>query len=172
LNAYLLGGLTEYWRAYRQYAGVLHFVYLTSSDPAGYTSDHFEDVKTLKLHSAFKDYMSNAFAPVGIYLSFWQSTVESGAVRSIAVMLVNDEDREVKGTLTMRVDDRHGDPATMEVEQVEIAPLGQLTLYKTIHFPQQLGDFVVRGIIQYEENGKQESVQSRRQVSLGKPLSQ
>ena len=37
LNAYLLGGITEYWRAYRQYAGVLHFVYLTSSDPAGYT---------------------------------------------------------------------------------------------------------------------------------------
>jgi hypothetical protein len=24
LNAYLLAGITEYWRAYRQYAGVLH----------------------------------------------------------------------------------------------------------------------------------------------------
>jgi hypothetical protein len=66
LNAYLLAGLTEYWRAYRQYAGVLHFVYLTSSDPAGYTSDHFQDVRALKLHPEFRDYMSNAFAPVGI----------------------------------------------------------------------------------------------------------
>ena len=50
LNAYLLAGLTEYWRAYRQYAGVLHFVYLTSSDPAGYTADHFRDVTKLELH--------------------------------------------------------------------------------------------------------------------------
>ena len=37
LNAYLLAGLTEYWRAYRHYAGVLHFVYLTGSNPGGYT---------------------------------------------------------------------------------------------------------------------------------------
>ena len=46
LNAYLLAGITEYWRAYRQYAGVLHFGYLTSSDPEGYTSDHFRDVQS------------------------------------------------------------------------------------------------------------------------------
>ncbi|MFN7996444.1 MAG: glycoside hydrolase family 2 TIM barrel-domain containing protein [Bryobacteraceae bacterium] len=33
LDAYYLGGLTEFWRAYRKYAGVLHFVYLTSCYP-------------------------------------------------------------------------------------------------------------------------------------------
>jgi beta-galactosidase len=100
LNAYLLAGITEYWRAYRRYAGVLHFVYLTSSDPAGYTSDHFRDVKKLELHSEFRDYMSNAFAPVGVYLSFWQPSVESGSLRSLPLMMVNDEYQEVEGTLT------------------------------------------------------------------------
>src|SRR6185369_6367843 len=44
MNAYLLGGITEYWRAYRHFAGVLHFVYLMSSDPLGYTADHFRDI--------------------------------------------------------------------------------------------------------------------------------
>ncbi|MFB3830109.1 MAG: glycoside hydrolase family 2 TIM barrel-domain containing protein, partial [Bryobacteraceae bacterium] len=29
LNAYYVGGLTEFWRAHRNFAGVLHFVYLT-----------------------------------------------------------------------------------------------------------------------------------------------
>jgi hypothetical protein len=42
--AYLLGGLTEFWRARRTFAGVLHFVYLTCSFPGVYTSDHWRDV--------------------------------------------------------------------------------------------------------------------------------
>ena len=49
LNAYLLAGLTEFWRAHRDYAAVLHFVYLTMSDPKGFTCDHFRDVEKLEL---------------------------------------------------------------------------------------------------------------------------
>src|ERR1017187_251013 len=90
LNAYLLAGITEFWRAYRQYAGVLHFVYLMSSDPAGYTADHFRDVEKLELDPHFRDYMSQAFAPLGVYLSFFQPEVAPGK-RTFRVMLVNDE---------------------------------------------------------------------------------
>ena len=78
LNAYLLGGITEFWRAYRQYAAVLHFVYLMSSDPLGYTADHFRDVEKLELEPHFRDYMSHAFAPLGVYLSFWQPETGGG----------------------------------------------------------------------------------------------
>jgi beta-galactosidase len=166
LNAYLLAGLTEYWRAYRQYAGVLHFVYLTSSDPAGYTSDHFRDVSKLELHSEFKDYMSNAFAPVGVYLNFWQPTVESGTLRSLPVMLVNDDDREVAGTVTLALDDMQGERLTTQENTFQLAPLGQLTLYWDFPFPERSGDFVLRAIIHYEENGKPTSTQSRRHVGL------
>ena len=166
LNAYLLAGLTEYWRAYRQYAGVLHFVYLTSSELGGYTSDHFEDVRALKLHPAFKDYMSNAFSPVGIYLSFWQSKVESGSVKSIPVMLVNDEDRPVQGTLTIALEDENGAAKTSATQVVDVAPLGQVTLYKDVHFPQEEGRFLLRGVITYEEDGKSKSAISRREFSL------
>jgi beta-galactosidase len=170
LNAYLLAGLTEYWRAYRQYAGVLHFVYLTSSDPAGYTSDHFRDVKKLELHSEFKDYISSAFAPVGVYLNFWQPTLESGTVRSLPVMLVNDEDREVVGKVTLALDDMQGEHVTSQETTFKVAPLGQSTLYRDFQFPDRRGDFVLRAIIQYAEGDKPSSTQSRRHIELVRTL--
>jgi hypothetical protein len=169
LNAYLLGGITEYWRAYRRYAGVLHFVYLTSSDPAGYTSDHFRDVKNLELHPEFKDYMSNAFAPVGVNLSFWQPAVDSGSERSLPVMLVNDQDREIEGTLTLVLENPRGERLATQTTKFSIAPLGQNTSYSTFKFPPATGDFLLRAIIQYAENGKEVSTQSRRQVKLVAP---
>ena len=169
LNAYLLAGLTEYWRAYRRYAGVLHFVYLTSSDPAGYTSDHFRDVTNLQLHPEFRDYMSNAFAPVGVYLSFWQPTVESGRLRSIPVMLVNDEYRKVEGTLTLALENMQGQRVTTQIKQFRIAPLGQETSYDDFKFPQTTGDFLLRAIIRYSENNEGVSTESRRHVKLVEP---
>ena len=169
LNAYLLAGITEYWRAYRRYAGVLHFVYLTSSDSAGYTSDHFRDVKALELHPEFRDYMSNAFAPVGVNLSFWQPTVESGSERTLPVMLVNDEDREVEGTLTLALENLQGERLEAQTRKFRIAPLGQQTSYSNFKLPQTTGDFQLRAIIQYRETGKNVSTQSRRQVKLVPP---
>jgi hypothetical protein len=47
--AYLLGGLTEYWRAHRNFAAVLHFVLLTASSRDLVTSDSFRDVTTLEM---------------------------------------------------------------------------------------------------------------------------
>ena len=166
LNAYLLAGVTEYWRAYRQYAGVLHFVYLTSSDPAGYTSDHFRDVQKLELHPEFQEYMSNAFAPVGVYLSFWQPQVEPGSQRSLPVMLVNDTDREVEGTLTLALDALQDERLAEQKVKFKIAALGQATLHMNFKFPLKNGDYVLRAIVQHSEDGRVVSTQSRRQVKL------
>ena len=166
LNAYLLAGLTEYWRAYRQYAGVLHFVYLTSSDTAGYTSDHFRDVRNLELHPEFRDYMSNAFAPVGVYLSFWQPKAEAASERSLPVMLVNDEDREVDGTLTLALENKDGNRVAALTAAFRISPLGQETIYSNFKFPDITGDFLLRAIIKYRENTADVSTQSRRYVKL------
>jgi beta-galactosidase len=163
LNAYLLAGLTEYWRAYRQYAGVLHFVYLTASDPAGYTSDHFRDVRKLELHSEFRDYLSNAFAPVGVYLSFWQPSVEPASLQSLQVMLVNDEDRQVEGTLTLALENSNSERVASQTMKFRIAALGQSTLYSEFKFPVTAGDFLLRAIIEY---GKGVSTQSRRYVKV------
>ncbi|MGA8763982.1 MAG: glycoside hydrolase family 2 TIM barrel-domain containing protein, partial [Candidatus Sulfotelmatobacter sp.] len=169
LNAYLLAGLTEYWRAYRQYAAVLHFVYLTSSDPAGYTSDHFRDVQKLELHPEFRDYMSNAFAPVGVYLSFWRPTIEAASLQSLPVMLVNDEDREVEGTLTLALENAKGERVATQTAKFKMAPLGQETSYTDFKFPQTTGDFLLRAIIEYKKDSAGVSIQSRRYVKLVEP---
>ena len=71
-NSYLLAGETEFWRAYRHYAGILHFVYLTGCNPEGYTCDNFRDVRKLELQTGFEDYLANAFAPLGVYLNLCQ----------------------------------------------------------------------------------------------------
>jgi beta-galactosidase len=169
LNAYLLAGLTEYWRAYRQYAGVLHFVYLTSSSPAGYTSDHFRDVRKLELHPEFRDYVSNAFAPVGVYLSFWQPSVEAASARSLQIMLVNDEDREIEGTLIVALDNSRGERVANQITKVKIAALGQDTIYNDFTFPSTTGDFLLRAIVEYGKNGTEVSTQSRRHVKVTLP---
>ena len=163
LNAYLLAGLTEYWRAYRHYAGVLHFVYLTASDPAGYTSDHFRDVTNLELHPEFRDYMSNAFAAVGVYLSFWQPSVEAAILQSLQVMLVNDEDHEVEGTLTLALENPKGERVANQTKKFKIGALGQSTVYSDFKFPSGTGDFLLRAIIEY---GDGVSTQSRRYVKV------
>ncbi|HTS36369.1 MAG TPA: glycoside hydrolase family 2 TIM barrel-domain containing protein [Candidatus Solibacter sp.] len=166
LNAYLLAGLTEYWRAYRMYAGVLHFVYLTSSDPVGYTSDHFRDVKNLELHSEFRDYMSNAFAPVGVYLSFWQPSVAAGSFTSLRTMLVNDEEHEVEGSLTLALENSKGERVVSQKRSFTVAALGQTTINQDFQFPHATGEFLLHAIIEHNENGNTVSTQSRRHLKI------
>jgi hypothetical protein len=99
--AYLLAGLTEFWRAHRNFAGVLHFTSLTCSYPGVKTSDHWRDVASLTLDPHFEEWMREAFRPLGVYVNFWQPKVKQGERRRYTVMMVNDEDRPAKGTLSL-----------------------------------------------------------------------
>ncbi len=108
-NAYLLGGITEFWRAHRKYAAVLHFVYLTASDPKGFTCDHFRDVKTLELDPYFVDYMGNAFKPLGVYVNFWHEQLPAKSHQVFQVMLANDLSETESGSLDLNLENEKGD---------------------------------------------------------------
>lgn len=162
LNAYLLGGITEYWRAYRFYAGVLHFVYLMSSDPLGYTADHFQDVKALKLDPAFEDYMAEAFKPLGVYLSFWQKELKTGAKPTFTVMLVNDEATPVAGKLNLILAAPSGTELARQTVPFSMKELGAETLYIDLQIPAQTGKALLKAEAEYS-TGK---TTSRRQVTL------
>ena len=166
LNAYLLAGITEYWRAYRQYAGVLHFVYLTSSDPGGYTADHFRDVERLELNPDFMDYMSNAFAPLGVYLNFWQPTLAAGSKSSLEVMMINDENRPVQGNLTIALDTANGVQVEHKTTTFSLAPLGQQTYYLDFSVPQITGKFLLEAIAETSGGQAGSPTISRRRVSV------
>jgi hypothetical protein len=162
LNAYLLAGITEYWRAYRQYAAVLHFVYLTGSDPLGYTSDNFRDVEKLELDPHFRDYMSQAFAPLGVYLSFWQQELAPGK-RTFRVMLVNDEYQPASGTLTISLAAKGASEVARAQKPFTVGALGQTTLYIDLDVPHTPGDFLLQA---KAEAGKGQPTLSRRNVAI------
>jgi hypothetical protein len=104
LLACLLAAKTEYWRAHRRFAGIVHFVYLTCGYDGAYTSDNFADVGELRLDPAFADYVGEAFKPLGACLAFFRPALEPGERRAFRVMLVNDHRRAAAGTvrLTLR----------------------------------------------------------------------
>jgi hypothetical protein len=83
-------------------------------------------------------------------------------------MLVNDENREIEGTLTLALENAKGEVATQNAKFM-LAPLGQQTLNNDFKFPPITGDFLLRAIIQYRENGDDVSTQSRRHVKLVEP---
>lgn len=144
-NAYLLAGLTEYWRAHRLYAGILHFVYLMSSYPGVYTSDHFRDIEKLDLEPNFVDYVGESFKPLGVYIDFWRPTLQAGAVRKIRVMMVNDIPEARRGILTLRLEPREGGSAVFSQETAfEIGPSGQHSIAFNVTVPDITGDFLLR----------------------------
>jgi hypothetical protein len=82
------------------------------------------------------------------------------------VMLVNDEDHEVEGTVTLALDNQKGEQVAQQTAHFKVAALGQQTLYQDFQFPSMTGDFVLRAIVQYSENGKHALTQSRRRVQI------
>ncbi len=143
-QAYLLAGLTEFWRAWRNYAGVLHFVYLTSSYPEAYTSDHFLDVEALDLEPHFLDYVGEAFKPVGVYIDFWRPKLPPGVERDYHVMVVNDLDRRVLGRLRLAFHAPDGAELAAAEQPLDLAPLGQRTYKFGLKTPAIRGEVELR----------------------------
>lgn len=166
LNGYLLGGLTEFWRAHRNYAGVLHFVYLTSCYEGAYTCDHFSDVKSLTLDPTFADYVGEAFKPLGVYLNFWQPNLKAGAERRFTVMMVNDSSAPASGALVLTLDNESGEAVARVERKFSIRPLGQETLLLDMKIPDVAGSFLLKAAA-HTGNGSGPTL-SRRRVSLQK----
>jgi hypothetical protein len=166
LNAYLVAGLTEYWRAHRNYAGVLHFVYLTCSYPGVFTADHFEDVRSLKLNPWFEDWMGDAMKPLGVYLNFFQPTLEAGKSRSFRVMMVNDLDEAKRGELRLTLEAPDGREMTGVSAPFEIAPLGTLTREISLTAPAAPGRYLLKAAATGADGSR---TLSRRKVTIGEP---
>ncbi len=166
LDGYLLGGLTEFWRAHRNFAGVLHFVFLTCSYPGVFTSDHFKDVRTLELHEPFARYMQQAFRPLGVYVNFWQPEIVAGTERRVAVMMISDEQRPVSGALSLRIEEKGGPVSEVLSQPFELDPLGQQTYLFSVRFPESPGDFILRAVATPKGDPVPETTTSLRKFSI------
>jgi hypothetical protein len=146
MYAYLLGAKTEFWRAHRQYAGIVHFVYLTCSYPGVYTADHFHDVTKLELDPAFQDYMGEAFKPLGVYINFFQPSLKAGSTRDFTIMMVNDEAKPVHGTLILSLETKSGQSLAGTVQGFAIEKLGAKTYQVSLDVPKSKGDCVLKAV--------------------------
>jgi hypothetical protein len=168
LNGYLLGGLTEYWRAQRQHAGVLYLAYLDGDLPHVFTCDNFLDVAALKLEPHFESYMGEAFKPLGVYLDFWQPTVSAGTNRVYRVTLVNDTHEPARGWLTLAWLRESGGTVGAQAKQpFEVAPVGRSCCEIELAAPAGEGRYVLTGKASWAGKSFSPTL-SRRQVTVTK----
>ena len=166
LNAYLLAGKTEHWRAHRNYAGILHFVYLTCSYPGVFTADHFRDVKTLTLNPWFVDYMGEAMKPLGVYLNFFQPTLVPGQHRSYRVMMINDLYDTERGEVRLTFKTMEGREVARAAVPFEMAPLGASSFDIQLAAPSGTGRYVLEAAAVTAAGAR---TVSRRWVTIGWP---
>ena len=159
--AYTLAGLTEYWRAHRQAAGVQYFTYLTCDYPGVKTSDNFSDVARLELEPHFADYVRESFKPLGLYINFWQPVLSTGEAREYAVMMINDDPTPHRGKLTLRFEKDGQSTARAEIN-FAIPPYGQHTIPVRLLAPKTPGNYILRAEAAY---GGEPTV-SRRKVEI------
>jgi hypothetical protein len=165
-NAYLLAGLTEYWRAFRHFAAVMHFVYLSCDVPGVITSDNFQDVRTLELHSEFESRVGEAFKPLGVYINFWQRELRAGSERDFDVMMVNDGLVASQGKLALRLEDLSGVVVAQTFVHYHVLGNGQQTYRLRLRLETATGDCWLKAVATPAGAGQLESTTSRRRLSL------
>ena len=98
--------LTEYWRAYRTSAAVMHFCslgYSREKKPRGQTSDNFIDVTTLQYEPYFVKYVKPSFAPVGLMIDAWYKTYGSNQIITVPVHMINNTYQTFTDSLRLEV---------------------------------------------------------------------
>jgi beta-galactosidase len=161
LSARVLAGETELFRAYREYAGVMHFAYLTSSEPGGFTSDNFVNIQTLELEPHFAAEMEQAFRPLGVYLNFWQPTIPVKEHGSYEIYLVNDEDRLRAGVLRLVFTDPKGIEAAATTLPFSVPPLGAQSYTALLTAPVGPGHYVLQALAAPQDDAAHPTVSTR-----------
>ena len=141
--AYLLAGLTEYWRAYRQMAAVDYFVYLTDNLPGVPTSDNWSDVRKLKLDPAFAEYVGGAFKPLGVYINFFHPTLPPGAPHEFLVKMIDDYDRSMAGELVLTLETKEGKMLAKAERPFDLAAFGAGDFSITLPVPDEPQDNLI-----------------------------
>jgi hypothetical protein len=139
-HARVMASETEFWRAKRQVAGLMHFCGLAYSKPHAVTSDHFADIEKLTLEPRFERYVRDAFAPVGLMIDFWADQLPGGQPRSISVVVVNDLDAKWQGTVSLSIV-RDKREISIQEQPCRVARLGTRVLQFSLPIPAKTGHY-------------------------------
>jgi len=147
LYARYLAALTEFWRAHRECAGVLHFCGLGYSrvgdkprPEGGATSDHFIDLEKLTFEPNFEQYVRDAFSPVGLMIDFWAEQLNTGSQRNFEIVVINDLPALFKGPVRLAIE-RDGKTVTEKSNNCQIEGLGRMVLGFDMEIPKEEGHY-------------------------------
>ncbi|MDD4426768.1 MAG: glycoside hydrolase family 2 TIM barrel-domain containing protein [Mariniphaga sp.] len=146
-----LGMLTEYWRANRMCAGVLHFCglgYSRPEEPRGQTSDNFIDIKNLTYDPLFVKYVKPAFNPVGIMIDFWHKTFQPNVHTGIEVYVINDLENIWNGQLKLSLYHNNEEVKTL-IKNVTLPAWDRSVETFMLKMPQEKGEYSMEAEIEY-----------------------
>jgi hypothetical protein len=146
LNARYNAALTEFWRAHRACAGVLHFCGLGYSRTNGQTCDNFVDLEKLRFAPEFQQCMADAFAPVGLMIDEWRAQLPPGKELDVPVVVINDLYQDWKGEVRFRLlrgCKRIGEQTC----KCTVAALGQTRLSFICTVPTEPGDYQIEATL-------------------------
>ena len=165
LQATWLAADTEFWRARRQCAAVMHFVTLGYSRPDGQTCDHWKEGKVagLEWEPEFYRYVRDAFAPLGLMLNLGKAFLSPGSTSDVPVILINDLETPQHSPLTLRV--KRGNQVLWEQRQdADVAAYGTNQLSFDVRWPAEEGPIVVEAELRGVDGQPARSV---REVTVG-----
>lgn len=144
-----LAAKTEFWRAHRECAGVLHFCglgYSRSGDKprpeGGATSDHFIDLEKLSFEPNFEKYVRDAFSPVGLMLDYWTQDLPAGREQEFKVVVLNDLYSDWTGKLRLHWMKGTDTVATQE-QPCTLPGLSSQTVTFRLAVPSAPGDYTL-----------------------------
>jgi hypothetical protein len=153
LYARYLAAETEFWRAHRSCAAVMHFCGLGYSrsgekprPEGGATSDHWADVEKLAWEPEFYAYVRDAFAPVGIMIDAWAEKYPPGRGHSFPVVVSNDLYDGWRGNVRFRLL-REDKIVSEQTQAVEIPALGSGKFLFAVDIPSRPGHYQVEAAL-------------------------
>ena len=134
---------TRYFRSHRNYAGVLHFNFLTADHDYVFTGDLWKDVATLTMWPEYEEAFTNAFQPVCVHIHYFQKAKPSGDSEFVPVMLINDSDAPVGGEITVSIVDSKQQVFSQYRLPWNLPAYGQHTWFLHPEFPVAVGQYRV-----------------------------
>lgn len=169
MAGYLMAGLTEFWRAYRSYAGVMWLAYLDGDTQHAMTCDFFQDIRQLELEPNFENYMKEASKPLGVYIAFWEPDLKTGDERRYQVMMINDGQQPATGKLEITWLKENGEQEGSTVLKVfNITTAGQMTYDFELTAPTIPGEYTLTAKA-FSDDQSQGPTISRRKVKVVLP---
>lgn len=170
LQAYWLQLQTEWLRAERSLAGVMHFTYLTNN--YGFTGDSFVGPIAELNPSPMQRWFRHCFAPQAVFLNFTDERYMKhvpphapGAAFPVVLTGVNDLAQEARGTVRLRLLDAQGHAVLTQTQSMRIPAYGEQEAPVTLTLPKSAGGYLL--LAEFTPAGARQPVISRRYVRVG-----